>query len=306
MDDSLCGEFLRMKRIFLFLILIIFIPVAVASNNEGCGWSNLGSCVTNSFLDTFTEFLLNIINKPIDIIISFIENLLTAEPPLDLFYGVWRSVVFALSSLYGLMLLYVAVRFIVSGGSAILRERAKQQLRSTFLLILGINASYLLYDLGVQIVHYFARGLFVLVNPTFFRLTLDESLPLQLVFGSFYLLTLTFTALVLIIRYVFLGAGVVLLPIGLVLLYLPFFEGYGRWLLNLIGANVIVSVPSTVILVAFSALLDSPLFRSLKVFLVIAAFVAMDGMILWSWYASVLKTAVSWTEKIVTVVSGWL
>ncbi len=305
MGDSVCGEFLRMKRIFFFLLLIISIPVVVASNEE-CGWSNLGSCVTNSFFDKLTEFLLNIINKPIDLIILFIQNILTAEPPLELFYGVWRSVVFALSSLYGLVLLYVAVRFIVSGGSAILRERAKQQLQSTLLLIFSVNASYFLYDLGVLLVHYFARGLFVLVNPAFFRFTLDVSLPLQLVFGSFYLMTLLFTVLVLIIRYVFLGAGVVLLPIGLVLLYLPFSEGYGRWLLNLIGANVIVSIPSMVILVTFSTLLDNPLFRSLKVFLVIAGFLAMNGMILWSWYASVLKTAVSWTEKVVAVVSGWL
>lgn len=96
--------------------------IEVISMSE-CGLTNLASCLPERFF----EYIVYIINAPIQALLNLFKQLLTQPANIEMFYSVWAIIVYMISLFYGLFFLYAGFQFMISGYDAAKRENAKEQ-----------------------------------------------------------------------------------------------------------------------------------------------------------------------------------
>src|SRR3989344_4141777 len=128
-----------MRKYLSFLLPLLVIPLVSAD----CGITNLAGCIAESFFN----FLLSILNAPIQPLLDMVYSLLTQPVNIDLFSGIWSIIIYILSLFYGILLMYVGFKFIISGYSAEKREKAKSDLANIIIMIVLVQASFFLYSL---------------------------------------------------------------------------------------------------------------------------------------------------------------
>ena len=187
--------------------------------SEECGLLNLASCLPQKLYD----FLIEIINAPISPLLDLTKNLLTEPVSISLFSSLWAIIMYILSLFYGLLFMYAGFNFMVSGYDAEKRSKAKEWFRNIFIMIVLIQASYFLYFLIIDVNALLTAGIVNLIDESFFLLTADNivNIGLQFFFAFFYVLTLFFTVFILVLRYVVVSIGIVFVPIGIFLYFIP-------------------------------------------------------------------------------------
>ena len=155
-----------MKKYFLFIIPLFFISLVSAD----CGITNLASCISESFFN----FLLGVLNAPIQPLLDLVYNLLTQPVNIDLFSGIWSIIVYILSMFYGILLMYVGFKFIISGYSFEKREKAKSSLANIIIMMVLVQASFYLYSLLIEVTASVTTVLLNMVQKNFFLLTIDN------------------------------------------------------------------------------------------------------------------------------------
>src|SRR3989344_7884531 len=108
-----------------------------------CTLTNLGTCLVQNFF----EFILNILNAPIQPFLQMTLNLLSAEVNLSLFFSMWVIVIYCISMFYALLLVGTGFNFVISGYDSEKRENAKQWLRNIVIMVILIQASFFIYQL---------------------------------------------------------------------------------------------------------------------------------------------------------------
>jgi hypothetical protein len=173
-----------MKKYILFLFPLLFISFVSAD----CGITNLASCISQSFFD----FLLEILNAPIQPLLDMIYNLLTQPVNIDLFAEIWGIIVYILSMFYGILLMYVGLKFIISGYSLEQREKAKSSLANTIIMMVMVQASFYLYSLIIELTSSVTTVLLNMVQKNFFLLTIDNisNVGLEFVMITPYLISI--------------------------------------------------------------------------------------------------------------------
>mgnify|MGYP001595779206 FL=1 len=110
-----------MKKAIFFIMAILFLPIVHAAE-EDCGLTNLATCIPQKFF----EFILTIINAPLQPFLPLTKNLLSAPVNIEVFISLWAIIIYILSIFYGLFLIFAGFNFMISGYSAEKRERAKE------------------------------------------------------------------------------------------------------------------------------------------------------------------------------------
>lgn len=274
------------KWVFVMLSSILFIPLARA---EECGLLNLASCIPQKAYD----FLIGIINAPLQPLLDLTRSLLTEPINLSLFLPLWSIILYALSLFYGLLMFYSGFNFIVSGHDAVKRARAKEWFRNIFIMIVLIQASYFIYSLTIETNSLLTAGIMNLINDQFFLLTADNiiNIGLQFFFGLLYVLILIITVIFLTLRYLIVAAGVVFVPIGIFLYFIPPLKDYGKLILNFLGVCIFLSFFDVLILLVSSRLLEVQLFENFKILVMISAFLITNFMMFYFMLFSALKSA---------------
>ena len=113
---------------------------------EECGLLNLATCIPEKLYDYF----LNIINAPIQPLLTFVKSLLTEPVNISLFGSIWAIIIYILSMFYGLLLLYSGFNFMISGYDAVKREKAKEWFRNIFIMMIMIQMSYFIYSIVID------------------------------------------------------------------------------------------------------------------------------------------------------------
>lgn len=288
-----------MKRILLSLLLI---PSVSA---EECGLLNLASCIPQKMYD----FVIDIINAPISPLITFVKSLLTEPVNTSLFLPIWAIMVYIISMFYGLLLLYAGFNFVISGYDTVKREKAKDLLKSTFLMIIFVQASFFIYSMTLEIGSLLTIGTMNLIDQYFFKITADNiiNIGLQFFFGIFYVLILFLTAVVLTIRYLIVALGVAIFPLAIALYYMPFSKKYGKMILNFLGICIFVTFFDAIVFLICSKLLEVTLFENMKILVMISALGFVNLMMLYLMFFAILKSALDVTlytaSKVATVSS---
>lgn len=242
-----------------------------------CGLANLGACLPEKFF----EYLLSLINAPLQWLLDLIKSLLTEPVDIYLFSYFWAIVIYILSLFYGLLLTYSGLRFMFSGHNVIMREEAKSWLKNIIIMMVLVQASFFLYELIIEVGAALTAGIMTLIPDDFFLLTADSliNFTLELVFGLLYLVVLLVTLLVLVMRYLFVGIGVIVFPIGIFLMFIPPLQGYGKCILHLCGTFIFMTFFQTIILLAASMVIAVPFFEHIKIVVMICAFLLVNAMV---------------------------
>jgi hypothetical protein len=267
-----------------------------------CGLMNLATCLPEKLYD----FLLNILNAPIQPLLDFTKSLLTEPVNLSLFSSIWAIIIYVLSLFYGLLMLYSGFNFIISGYDAEKRNKAKEWFRNIFIMIVLIQASYFLYSLIIDINALLTSGVINIINENFFLLTADNivNLGLQFIFALFYGLTLFFTVLFLTLRYIIIAIGVVFIPIGIFFYFIPPLKEYGKLIMNFLGTCIFVTFFDSLILLASSKITEIAIFANFKILVMISAFSMANLLMFYLMFFTAIKSALKTGEKVsVTVAS---
>jgi hypothetical protein len=253
-------------------VFLLLLPAVHAE--EECGLTNLASCIPEKIYD----FILTVINAPLEPLLNLIKTLLESPPSIELFHGVWAIIVYCLSLFYGLLFLYSGYQFLFSGHNVIKREMAKEWLKNTVIMITLIQASYYLYGLILELGSTMTGAVLSMVNDQFFLITADNliNIGLEFLFVGTYALILFFTMLFLVGRYLIVAFGVIFAPIGVFCYFIPPLKSYGKLILNILGMHIFVVFLDAIIILACSQLILIPLFESIKIVVMINCFLIVD------------------------------
>lgn len=246
---------------------MFFISFASA---EECSITNLASCISQNFFD----FFLNILNAPIQPLLNMVFSLLTEPVNISLFSGTWGIIVYILSMLYGLLLIYVGFKFIFAGYSVEQREKAKSSLARILIMMVLVQASFYIYELTIELVASLNTAVLNLVPSTFFLLTIDNltNIGLQFVYLTPYLIAIVITLIFLVLRYMIVSFGVIFFAIGIFLYFIEPLNNYGRLIVNFLFSTIFMTFFYTLIFLASSKLLDLPIYQNTKILVMIGAF----------------------------------
>lgn len=256
-----------------------------------CGLTNLATCLPEKFF----EFLVSLLNAPIQPLLSFAQTLMTEPANVNTFQSLWAVVVYVISLFYGLFLLFAGFNLMISGYDSAKREKAKYWLRNIILMILFVQASFLIYDLIIELSSLLTAGVINIIDPNFFLMTVDSGLNfgLQLSLLIPYICVLILTIILLGLRYLFAVVGVALFPFAIFFYFIPPLRSYGKLILNFLMVIIFVPFFSAVILFGASALLQIPIFNNFKIVLTIIAFVSVDLMMILLIIFAIIKAAFS-------------
>ncbi len=256
-----------------------------------CSLANIGQCLPESFMN----YLLDILNTPLEPLLTFVQKLFTEPVNISGFKSLWTVIVSILGLFYGLAFLWAGFNFIMAGFDSSRKETAKTWLKNILMMLVAVQASFWLYQLLVEMGALLTAGVFSMIPEEFFRLTADvfSDIGMSLLMTGCYVLVLLFTALLLAIRYILVAAGVLFFPIALFLYFLPPLKALGRLMLWLTGVVVFMTFFASICLLMASKLLILDLFTGNKLMLMMASFILVDFTMMGMLAFSVIKAALS-------------
>ena len=256
-----------------------------------CGLTNLAICLPEKAV----EFVMNILNLAIEPLLNLNHTLLTEPVNITIFQPLWAVIVYVLSLFYGLFFLFAGFNFLISGYDAAKRERAKEWFWNIVLMVIFVQASFLIYGLLLEMQTLLTAGIINIIDPNFFLMTADNivNVGLQILLLLPYLAVLLITVLLLALRYLFVSVGVVFLPMAIFLYFIPPLQSYGKLIINVLVVTLFVPFFSAVILFGASALLQIPLFQNYKIVLVTVAYLSVSLFMLLLLLFAIAKAALS-------------
>ncbi len=253
-----------------------------------CTLTNLGTCLVQNLF----EFILAILNAPIQPFLQMTLNLLSSQVNLNLFFTMWVIVIYVLSMFYSLLLMGTGFNFMISGYDSEKRDNAKQWLRNIVIMIVLIQASFFIYQLAIDLSAIITSTTLTLVDPNFFLVgtggIVDLGIGIVLVFT--YLITLLLTSLILVIRYAFVAVGVVLFPIAIFFYFMPPLKQYGSLIMNFLGISIFVTVLDSIILAGFGKLTTVGAIHNFQVILLISAFLLINIFMFFLLFFAIIKS----------------
>jgi len=277
----------------LFGLSLFLIPLVSAE--EECGLLNLSACIPQKLYD----FFINILNSPIQPLLTLTKALMTEPIKLEAFVSLWAIILYVLSIFYGLLMFYSGFNFMISGYDVVKRTKAKEYFRNIFIMIVLVQASYFIYSAVIDVNSLLTAGVVSLVDQKFFLITADNivNIGLQFFFAFLYVITLILTVIMLTFRYIIVAAGVVFVPIGIFLYFIPPVNNYGKLILNFLGTCIFITFFDSLILLVCSKLIDIPVFQNFKILVMITAFAILNFIMFYFIIFSALKSAVKTGEK---------
>ena len=264
-----------------------------------CALLNLGTCLPQKFF----EYVLYIVNAPINRFLSLNLNLLSERINITIFSEFWVIIVYMLSMFYALMLVATGFSFMLSGHDVVKRENSKQWLRNIVIMIILIQSSFFIYQLAIDLSSNITSATLSLLDRTFFNISLNEinDIALQLPFSFLYITTLITSSVILTIRYAFVAVGVVLFPLAIFFYFFNPLKQYGVLLLNFLGISIFITFLDSILLIGFSKLAEVDLFSDIRIIVLICAFMIINLFMLFMMFFSIIKAGLSIYSDIKTI-----
>jgi len=235
----------------------------------GCSITSLHECV----VEFLFEFILDLINTAIEPLLGLIEKFLTEPVKTSLFSEPWSIIIYILSLSYGLILVYIGIKFMVSGESPEQRESAKSSLKNIIIMIILIQSSFILYSVLLDLSGALTKTILDLTGDDFFRLTFESfsSFALELTFLGLYLFHLLVVILILVIRYITVSAGVIFFVLGIFFYFIPFMQNFGKLILYTLCTLIFLPFFYSIVFLTSSKVIELNTFRHFKILIMIGS-----------------------------------
>ncbi|MBS3074879.1 hypothetical protein J4429_00310 [Candidatus Pacearchaeota archaeon] len=235
-----------------------------------CSITDPGGCV----IEYLFGFIVDLINMALQPFLNLNYKLLSEPVNISIFADVWGVIIYVLSLFYGLLLIWIGFKFIISGESPEEREKAKTSLKNTLIMIVLVQTSYYIYELILLISSGLTKGVLNIAGNDFFNYTSESfsNLALEIIFLGLYIIHLIITSLILMIRYIAVSSGVIFFAIGIFFYFISPLHNYGKLIIN--GLMVLIFLPffySLIFLTASRLLLLNSL-SDIKILIVIGSF----------------------------------
>jgi hypothetical protein len=244
-----------------------------------------------------------LLNLPAQSILRFIQKLITEEVSMDVFGETWAVINYVLSTLYVLLLLYAGIKFMTSGHDLLKKEKARELIKNVILLIVSVQASFYIYGIVVFFGSALTKGMFNLVNTSFF--SPDLSMDYFLYLAPYYLMIIL-TSLLLIIRYAIVCIGVIIFPLALFCYFIEPLKQYGEMIINFLLVNIFMGFLVSIIILTFSKISALSLFDDFQMLLLTACFLLINISIIYFSYFALIKSAFNTGSKIAVTVAKYL
>ena len=270
-----------MKKWFTLLVIALFFSflfIAIAHAEGSQEEPPEQPPFDPTILEILIDFILSIINAPLQLLLGWIHSLMVEPVNPSLFLGIWSIITYILSLFYGLILLFIGFKFLFSGYSPEQRDSAKRNLTNIIIMIVLIQSSYILYCAGLEIAGALTGAIFKIIDPHFFLFTIDNipNIFLQFILEIPYIIHLVLTLVLLALRYIVVICGVALFPIGIFCYMIEPLQAYGRLILNVLLVIAILPFFYAIVFLASSMLLGIPIFQNMKIILMIASFTIIN------------------------------
>ncbi len=265
----------------------------------GCGITNLGSCLVEKLF----EFTSDILNAPIKPLLTLINNLMIEPVNIQIFASTWSIIIYMLSLFYGILLVFTGFRFLLSGHSPEQKEKAKRNLANILIMMVLIQASFILYSLTIEVVSAMSSTIYSQISPNFFTSSIDSfsNLGLELILVAPYVLILLSTLILLAIRYLCVSAGVIFFAIGIFLYFIEPLQAYGKLIINYLGILIALPFFYSIILLTTSKFLTISIFANAKILVMIGGFALINIFTLILMLFVIFKAANTFSAPISTI-----
>ena len=269
-----------------------------------CGLLDLATCLPQKLF----EYLITILNAPLQPLLSSIKDLLSEPIQLQLFMSLWVIIVYMLSMFYAFLIMYSGFSFIIAGHDVARRENAKEWLKNIIIMIILIQASFFIYQLAVDLSSIMTSSTLSLIDNNFFLLTIDNisNIGLEFLYAISYILILLLTLIILTLRYAIVAIGIILFPLAIFAYFIPVLRSYGVWILNLLGISVFITFLDAIVLIGFSKIIEISIFANMKIIVMISAFGLIDVIMFFLIFFSIIKGAFSIGTKIAVMAAKFV
>ncbi|HLC92473.1 MAG TPA: hypothetical protein VJH23_02080 [archaeon] len=228
-------------------------------------------------------------------LMEFTKHVLSNNPDVEGLKGWWQSIVTIISSFYLLVFLIAGFMFLFAGIDLSKREQAKHWLTNAIKMIIGVNISFALYQIILELATAITQFIWISGFDSFFSEAAYANAGFALLF--FYAATIAIAAITLFLRYLFLMLGVVLFPIAIFLFYTPKLENWGKMILNLLGGALFMQFIDVIMFVAANQILLEPAGTNGQSFVIPLGFsiVAIVNILIIAY--AILKSAFSVAEN---------
>ncbi|MBU0894800.1 MAG: hypothetical protein KKF48_05455 [Nanoarchaeota archaeon] len=232
-----------------------------------CSITNIGECVAEAVFGLILD-ILNSASRPF---LDLIKKFLIEPVSVTAFVDIWAIIVYILSMFYGILIVWIGLKFIISGESPEQREKAKSDLKSIIIMMILVQGSYHLYDLFLAISASLTEVVFDMISNNFFRLSLESisNFGFDLIFGFIYILHLIIVLVLVLLRYIFVSAGVILFAIGVFFYFLPPLNQYGKLILNSLGVLIFLPFFYSIIFLIGSKISQLSQFNEMKTLIMV-------------------------------------
>ena len=232
-----------------------------------CEITNIGECIAEAIFG----FILDILNMASEPFLNLIKKFLTEPVSITAFADIWGIIVYILSMFYGLFLVWIGIKFIISGEYPEEREKAKSDLKSIIIMMVLVQGSYHLYELFLAVSASLTKVVFNMIPSSFFRLTLESvsNFGFDLIFGIIYILHLIAVLVLVLLRHIYVSAGVILFAIGIFFYFMSPLNSYGKLILNGLGVMIFLPFFYSIVFLVGSRIAELREFRNLKTLIMV-------------------------------------
>jgi len=200
-------------------------------------------------------FIVKLLNMALQPFVNLIRKFMSEPVNLLVFAEAWSIIVYILSMFYGLLLIYVGFKFIISGESPEEREKAKSSLKNIIIMMILIQASYHLYDLIISVSSALTKVILDITGNNFFIIiSSPKNIGFDIVLAFFYLIILIITLLLLLLRYIFVSSGVIFFALGIFFYFIGPLNQYGKLIINFLMTCIFLPFFYAIVFLAGSKL----------------------------------------------------
>jgi len=255
-------------------------------------------------VDKLFGFIVKLLNMALQPFVDLIKKFMSEPVKLSLFAEPWSIIVYILSMFYGLLLIYVGFKFIISGESPEEREKAKSSLKNIIIMMILVQASYHLYDLIIAVSSSLTKVVLDLTGNGFFIITNNsQNMGFDIILAVFYLFILIITLLILLLRYIFVSSGVIFFAIGIFFYFIAPLNQYGRLIINFLMALVFLPFFYSIIFLAASRLAEGSVYKTLMMVGSFALVITLTAVAILFVIAKSAMSVKKYTNPIVNLVS---
>ncbi len=246
------------------------------------------SLVTNSFKNSASNINISML--------SLIELLLTINPNPETLRPWWESIILIISSFYLLLFTIIGLMFLYYSMTPSKKAIAKEWLKNTFLMIIGVNTSLVLYKTLLELSSAITQFMWISGFENFFQETIFSNAGTIMIFA--FGLSAFIALLTIFFRYVLLLVGTIAFPIGIFLYYIPPLQNWGKMIFNTIGILLFMQFIDVIIFVASNQTLTELGGETLAQTLVpTMAFIMIAGINTTLFLYAIIKSAFNATEN---------